>query len=105
MKYFIYLLSVIILLGLNLGIFGQFPIFGQIPNLLFLLVIFFALEKRSYDFFFVGFVCGLFLDFFSANYFGSFTLSFLAVGLAMHVFAGSFIGVELNWKVLGLILL
>lgn len=100
MKYFVYLLAIIILLGLNLGIFNFFPVSGQIPNLLFLLTLFFALEKKDYDFFFVAFVCGLFLDFYSAGFFGAFTLAFLAVSVAANLFVNNVFVFEINWKTL-----
>lgn len=104
MKYFIYLLTIIILLGLNLGLFQNFRIAGQMPNLLLLLLLFFVLEKKDFDFFFVALVSGLFLDFYSAGFFGAFTMAFLAVGLCLHLFATSVIVVNVNWKTLSLVL-
>ncbi len=100
MKYLIYFIAIIILLGLNLGIFNFFPIFGHVPNLLFLLSLFFALEKKDYDFFFTAFICGLFLDFYSAGFFGAFTLAFLTVSVAIHSFVNNVFVFEINWKTL-----
>jgi len=85
--------------------FGNLRIQGQMPNLLFLLALFFALEKKDYDFFFIALVSGLFLDFFSAGFFGGFTLAFLVVALGAHFFATDILLTELSWKTLSLALL
>jgi hypothetical protein len=105
MKYLIYLIAIIILLGLNLGLFGSLQIQSQIPNLLFLLTLFFSLEKKDYDFFFVALVSGLFLDFYSAGFFGGFTLSLLVVSLLAHLFVTEILVVDINWKTLSFALL
>lgn len=104
MKYFIYTLAIIILIGLNLGLFNNLQINNQIPNLLLLLTLYFSLEKDSYDFFFIAFVSGLFLDFYSAGFFGGFTLAFLSLALLLHLLASNFVLLELNWKSLSLLL-
>lgn len=100
MKYFIYTIAIILLFGINLGLFGRLPIYGQVPNLLFLLVIYFALEKKSYDFFFIAFLSGLMLDFFSAHFFGAFIFSLLFLSAALHLLARNFIVLELDKKAL-----
>jgi rod shape-determining protein MreD len=105
MKYFIYLIAIIVILGLNLGIFNSLQLYGQIPNLLFLFMLFFALEKQEYDFFFIALLSGLFLDFYSAGFFGAYTFAFLAVGLSAHLFANNLLVLEIDWKSLSLLLL
>jgi len=105
MKYLIYLIAIIILLGINIGLFNSLQIQNQIPGLLFLLTLFFSLEKKDYDFFFVAMVSGLFLDFYSAGFFGGFTLAFLAVSLCAHLLMTNLFAAELNWKTLSLALL
>lgn len=85
--------------------FGNLRIQGQMPNLLFLLALFFALEKKDYDFFFIALVSGMFLDFYSAGFFGGFTLAFLIVSLCAHLFATDILVIDLNWKTLSLSLL
>lgn len=105
MKYFIYLLAIIFLLSLNLGLFNNLQIKGQIPNLLFLFSLYFAFEKKDLDFFFVSFVCGLVLDFYSTTFFGSFTLAFLSICLLLNLFVNNLAVVEINWKTLSLTLL
>jgi cell shape-determining protein MreD len=104
MKYLIYIVAIIILFGVNLGFFSNLPVQHQVPNLLLLLTIFFSLEKNSYDFFFVAFLSGLFLDFFSFVFFGSFTLAFLILALSLHFLANHFVVLEINWKSLSLLL-
>ncbi len=105
MKYLIYTIAIILLFGVNLGLFGNLPIFGQVPNLLFLLTMYLALEKKDYDFLFVAFICGIFLDFFSASFFGGFTFSLLITSAVLHVISQNFILLELDWKFLvGLLL-
>jgi rod shape-determining protein MreD len=105
MKYLVYIVIVILLLALNIGLFGQYRLFGQIPNLLLLLVIYFALDKKGHDFFFISFVCGLFLDFYSTSFFGGYTLAFLLLATSLYLLAGSFVVLELNWKSLSFLLL
>src|SRR5271155_5350447 len=105
MKYVIYLISIIVLLGLNVGLFSNLQIQGQIPNLLLLLTVYFALDKKGYDFFFTAFVCGIFLDFFSPGFFGAFTVAFLILALAINALVNSLMLLEINWKSLTLLLL
>lgn len=102
MKYFIYLIAITILLGINLGLFGTFPINGQIPNLLFLLTICFALEKDGQDFLFIALISGLFLDFYSTSFFGSFAFVFLTLSFCLHLIVKNLLAAELNWKILSL---
>jgi rod shape-determining protein MreD len=105
MKYAIYLLAIIILLGVNIGLFGNLPIRGQMPNLLLLLTVYFSVDKTNYDFFFIAFVCGLFLDCFSANFFGGWTFGFLVLALLLHSVSSQLLVFELNWKSLALLVL
>lgn len=105
MKYLIYLIAIIMLIGINLGVFGNLQIKSQIPNLLLLFTLCASLEKKDFDFFFIAFFCGLFLDFYSASFFGSFTFGFLLVALALNFLANRLVMLELNWKSLTLMLL
>src|SRR5581483_2002403 len=104
MKYFIYLIAIILVAGLNAGVFNNLQIRGQAPNFLLLLAVCFTLEKKDFDFFFVCFFCGLLLDFYSSGFFGGFTLAFLGIGLILHIFSGNFLVTELNWKTLSLVI-
>jgi len=105
MKYFVYLFLILILLGLNVGLFNYIRIFGQMPNLLFLLALCASLEKNDFDFYFIAFVGGLFLDFFSTGFFGGYTFSFLVVSLLAHFFADNVLVSGFNWKTLSGVLL
>lgn len=103
MKYFIYLLAIIILLGVNLGLFSGLKIQGQLPNLLFLLTVCFAMIKQDgEDYLFVAFVAGLFLDFYSTRFFGSFTLALLLLALFLRQLMSNILALALNWKILSL---
>ncbi|MFA5990655.1 MAG: hypothetical protein WC794_00205 [Candidatus Doudnabacteria bacterium] len=100
MKYLIYTIAITLLLGINLGLFGNLPFFGQTPNLLFLLTFYFALEKKDLDFFFIAFVSGLFLDFFSVHFFGGYTIALLVTASLLYLFTQNFILQDINWKFL-----
>ncbi len=104
MKYLIYLAALLVLAGFNVGIFRSLPLAGQVPNLLFLFVLCFVLEKKDYDFFFVAFFTGLFLDLYATGFFGGWTLGLLLVVVALHGFANWLTVVGLNWKSLGFVL-
>ena len=103
MKYLIYLLAIILLLGLNIGLFNNLQFYGQAPNLLMLMIIFLALDKDDLSFFPVVFVAGLFMDAFSANFFGGWTLSFLILALLLNFLSSRLMVFELNWKSLTLL--
>jgi len=105
MKYLIYLITIIFLVGLNLGLFNNLQLFGQIPNLPFLFTLCASLEKKSYDYFFVAFISGVLLDFYSTSFFGSFTISLLLVALCLQALANIVAVFELNWKSLSLLLI
>lgn len=98
MKYLIYTISIILVLGLNVGLFGNLQINGQIPDLPLLMVLFFALDKKNWDFFFVAFAGGIFLDCYSAGFFGGFTLAFLVLALICHLLVSNLMVLELTWK-------
>ena len=100
MKYLTYIIAVIFLFSLNIGLFPMLKINGYMPNLLLLLLIFFAFEKEGLDFFFVALLGGLFIDVHSAVFFGSFTLAFLCCALILHLAANQLVILELNWKYL-----
>ena len=102
MRYFIYLLSIFLFLVLNLGLLTLLPLFGQIPNLLFLFVLCSALGKKEYDFMFIALVSGILLDFFSPLFFGGFTFAFLSIALAVYLFSNFVFAIELSFRTLGI---
>lgn len=102
MKYFIYIIIIIILLSLNIGLFGHFRFFNTVPNLLFLLLLFFSLEKYEFDFFFIAFFCGIMLDLFAATFLGTFIFSFLVLAYVLHEFVAKIAVFEVDrkWQIL-----
>ena len=105
MKYFTYLLVVVVLLGLNIGLFGSMRIYNQIPNLLLLFVIFASLEKKSGEFLYIILICGAALDFYSTGFFGGYTLGFLLTGLIINLLSENFLFADFGWKTLSGLLL
>ncbi len=102
MRYAVHFICIVFLLVANLGLFGLLPIWGQIPNLLFLFVLCSALAKKEFDFLFVAFLCGLFLDFYSPAFFGGHTLALLLIALVTYLFSNYIFVIELNFKNLAL---
>jgi rod shape-determining protein MreD len=92
-KFLAYSVSIIVLLVLNI-IFP--PLLSGAPNFLFLLVVFYALRKNSPDFLLIAFFAGLFLDIYSAAFFGTYTLAFLAIGLAINYSSRTFFTADLS---------
>jgi rod shape-determining protein MreD len=87
MKYPIYFIFICLLFGINLGLFSLFKIHGVAPNLLLLVVILFALEKNNLDFLFVSLISGLFLDFHTGLFLGSFSFGLLILSFAINILA------------------
>lgn len=100
MKYPAYITSIILLLSLQVGLFGYLKISSAAPNLLLLLVVSLSLEKEDYDFFFAALAAGLFLDFYSSAFPGSFAFGFLLAAYLVHLSAHSIVTYEINWKYL-----
>ncbi len=99
MKYLIYLVAIVFLLGVNVGIFPYLRSFGTTPNLLLLFTLLVVFEKHDSSFFFVGFLSGLFLDFFSGAFLGTFTFSFLLAVFLLYLISKHFLLLsEVNWK-------
>src|SRR5438094_397656 len=103
MRYFIYILAILALIAINIGLFNNLKLAWQIHNLLFLFVVCASLLKKDFDFFFIGLVGGLFLDFYSPNFFGGFTLAFIVTGMIIYLFIRTFAVSDLNWRTLGFI--
>jgi cell shape-determining protein MreD len=100
MKYIIYIATIIVLLGINVGVFSNLQFFSGVPNLLLLFVIIFSLENESRDFLIVAALSGMILDFYSGAFIGSFTIGFLLLALAVQAVSNSFLALEINWKYL-----
>lgn len=102
MKYLIYTLALIVLLGLNIVVFNNLDIQGQIPNLLLLISICFAIDNEGFDFIFIAFVSGLFLDFFSTSFFGAYTSALLCVSLLIYFFINNFVEITIRLRSLAI---
>lgn len=100
MKYFLYLLTIIILTGIQIGLFHYLALFGTVPNLLLLFVIGSSLQREAEDSFFLALVGGLFLDFSSGLLIGSFALGFLLLALLLYFIIHHLVVFELSWKYL-----
>lgn len=98
MRLVIYFFSILLLFGLNVGFFGQFPFWGSVPNLCLLWTMFFAAEKHNYDFLFIGLVSGILLDFQLQVFPGSFVVAFLTAGVILHLAMNYFFAIEMGWK-------
>lgn len=100
-KFFVYLLSLFILLSLNM----VFPTFlGGAPNFLFLLVIFYAFRKDNPTFLWLAFFSGLLLDLFSGGFFGAYAISFLSVSVIMNYTTRSFLSADLSTEFMSVLI-
>ena len=100
MKYFIYCITVIVLAGLNFGLFGYLKVFGVAPDLLLLFVVGASLQRDADDSFYIAFLGGLFMDFYNGLLAGSFTIAFLLVSLLSYLFIHKLVVFELSWRYL-----
>ena len=99
MKYLIYFFTVVLLFSLNVGVFSYFPIRGALPNLLLIFIVVIALLKEELpEIYFVAFLSGLFLDFSTGVFFGSFTLAFLLLSFLFSLVLERILSFEVNWK-------
>jgi rod shape-determining protein MreD len=98
MKYVIYIFAVLIAFGLEVGIFGQFPLARTLPDLVLIMVVFFAIKLDNQDAYIVALVGGLLMDFYSGTAIGTFTLAYLLVAVLAQGLYRSFIVHELSWK-------
>lgn len=104
MRYLVYTILILILLAFNSQI--EYLFYGT-PirlNLLSLLVIFAAMEKRDVAFLFIAFICGLILDFYATAPFGTFLFSFIITGAFLNWSVKTFWLSDLNFKFTSLFL-
>ena len=100
MKYFIYFIACLLLVSLQIGLFGLLPIRGVAPDLLLLFVVGCCLQPEADDSFIVAFFAGLFLDFLNGFFVGSFTFGFLSLALLLSITIHRLVVFELSWKYL-----
>ena len=79
LRFFILSILFAILTLLQTTLLVHIPIFGIVPNFVFIIVIIFAFLEMSHEVtsFWYAVVGGIFLDLFSANFFGLWTLALL----------------------------
>ncbi len=100
MKYLIYILVIIILTGLQIGLFSYLKLFSVAPNLLLLFLIGVCLQRGSEDSFLVAFLSGLFLEFSIGILPGSYSLPFLILAALLYFVIYRLVVFELSWKYL-----
>lgn len=105
MKYLVYFLLLAVLCGLAVGFGPYIKIYGQVPQLLFLLALVWSLDKTDPDFLFVAFIAGLFMDVYSGSPLGLFTGPLLVVCLAARLVVENFLVLEFSPKFLLALLL
>ncbi len=102
MKYLGHLAVIVFLLSLQQGLFVYMPVFGGLPNLLLVWVIICSLLLEGGELFFVCAVSGLFLDFYTPAFAGSFVLAFLLAASAVRLLSRRIVALAMNWKLLSL---
>lgn len=100
MKYLIYIVSIIVLIGIQVGLFSELRFFSAVPNLSLLLVIGFCLQREDTDAFFIAILSGFFLDYNSGLLLGSFASVFFIVALILHMVLHSLVVFEVSIKYL-----
>jgi cell shape-determining protein MreD len=80
MKYILYLISIIVVIALTVGGFGELGIGAFVPNILLLIILSVALEYSIADFMFFALIGGIWLDVIYGLPIGSFTLAFVICG-------------------------
>ena len=98
MKYFIYLITILISIGLTAGVFSLFPILRGVPQLLLVLVLVVAVERKNFDFIFISVVAGIFLDLLTSLAFGSYILSFAFLGFSAKYIFREYLITSNTWK-------
>lgn len=104
MKTLIYIGIIIVFCGLQAALVPLIGVQGQVPNLLMLLTLVFVLDKTNNDYLFVALFCGLFLDFYSGAFIGTFSFPLLVVSFSASWLLKYVLAVEINMKYLPLIL-
>ncbi len=100
MKYLIYFIALIVLAGLQVGLFSYLKFFGAVPNLFLLFLVGCCLQREADDAFFVALLAGLFADLMNGLFIGSYTLSFLILALLLYLVIHQLVVFELSFKYL-----
>lgn len=100
MKYLVYFFVIVLLAGVQTGLFSYFKVFGAAPDLMLLFVVGCSLQHKAEDAFFVALIAGLFADFLNGLFIGSFTLSFLLLTMLFYLAIRQLVVFELSFKYL-----
>jgi rod shape-determining protein MreD len=98
MKYGIYFIIIVVLIGLSGGVFNVFPIFRTVPQLLMLLLAIVAAEQKNSDFIFIALAAGFMMDMVSSVAIGSFTLSYFFIGFGVKYLFENVLLASNSWK-------
>lgn len=104
MKYLALLASIFIIYILGQIMVSYFAFFGLAPNLLLLLLIILAFDEKSLNFLFIAIVGGLLLDFASGFPVGAYLLSFLVLGIILHVLSSRMHILGFGYRVLPIVI-
>jgi len=100
MKYLFYFFVLVILAGLQTGLFSYFRFFGATPNLILLFILGVCLQREGGDWIFVALMGGLLTDYSTGMLPGTFTISFLSAAVLLYLTIHNLVVFELNWKYL-----
>jgi hypothetical protein len=105
LKIFFYLILILLLYSFNAGFLPGFELFSALPNLLLILVLYFALETEGEFYLPLAFVSGLVLDLSTGVFLGSFSVAFLLISAGLRAFSRDVAVIHSNWKYFPFILL
>lgn len=105
LKIFLYFVLIVFIYAFNAGVLKEFQLFGALPNLFLLLVIYLSMETKGEFYLAASFFCGLLLDFSVGVFLGSFSVSFMIIALILRSISHDFVVLDRNWKYLPVILL
>jgi hypothetical protein len=99
MKYLLYLFLILVVLAVNIEITELISKSFFHVNLLLILCVLSAMEKKNYDFLFFTIASGLILDIYSPQNFGSFSVIFLLIAWLVNWVVKNFLVYEINLKI------
>jgi rod shape-determining protein MreD len=102
LKIFVYYIFAFFFYAMTVGFFNNFLLFGSVPNLLLILVVFLAVNEKGNFFLILSFLAGLLLDFSTGLLPGSFALGFLFAAVLLSQIGQRTVSFERNWKFLPL---
>lgn len=98
LKYFIYLLSIVVLILLTLLFSQYFQIHGAVPAFLLLFVMIIAIQREGFDFYPVAILAGVYIDFASSLPVGASVCGLVLVGFLSHALYHRVMYYQFSWK-------